>query len=146
MNDDDRELDQDRRLMAQRWLRLAVEDLHVVRICLDAQEPALTASAYHCQQAAEKALKGLLVLADTPFSKTHQLRRLGLLAEPHYPAHAALFAETYVFTPWAFDFRYPGTDPEPPGSPDDATLRGAAETLDRLVACLRDAIQTSGVP
>jgi HEPN domain-containing protein len=38
--------------------------------------PALFGAAvFHCQQAAEKALKGFLAWHDTPFRKTHDLRR-----------------------------------------------------------------------
>ncbi len=32
---------------------------------------------FHCQQAAEKALKAFLVWYDVPFRKTHDLRELG---------------------------------------------------------------------
>ena len=48
------------------------------------------------------------VLADVPFTKTHDLQRLGTLAVPRYPQDAELFEATYLFTSWAFDFRYPG--------------------------------------
>ena len=118
MSGDDPELAHDRRLMARRWLALAVEDLKVAGLCLDAREPVPHASAYHCQQAAEKLIKGLLVLADIPFTKTHNLRRLGTLAVPLYPRHEKLLSATYLFTSWAFDFRYPGPES---GIPDDPT-------------------------
>jgi hypothetical protein len=45
----------------------------------------------------EKLIKGLLVLADVPFTKTHDLGRLGTLAAPAYPQQAELFAATYLF-------------------------------------------------
>lgn len=66
------------------------------RLCLDAIEPSLAASAYHCQQAAEKLIKGLLVLADVPFTKTHDLERLGILASPRYPQETDLLEATYL--------------------------------------------------
>jgi HEPN domain-containing protein len=108
MSDDDRELARDRGLVASRWLAVGVEDLRVAWLCLDASEPSRAASAYHCQQAAEKLIKGLLVLVDVPFTKTHDLGRLGSLAAPRYPRDTELFEATYMFTSWAFDFRYPG--------------------------------------
>ena len=40
---------------------------------------------FHCQQAAEKALKGFLTFHQRPFGKTHDLRELGktcLIVEP----------------------------------------------------------------
>jgi HEPN domain len=41
--------------------------------------------AYNCQQAAEKLIKGLLVLAAAPFRKTHDLDELSEAAAPIYP-------------------------------------------------------------
>lgn len=140
MNDDDPELARDRRLVASRWLAVGTEDLRVARLCIDAAEPSPSAAAYHCQQAAEKLLKGLLVLADVPFTKTHDLERLGTLATPAYPEHAGLFAATYVFTAWAFEYRYPGPDPEMPDDPSEAELREAVAMIDRLALCLRTCI------
>lgn len=110
------------------------EDLRVARLCLDAVEPSLAASAYHCQQAAEKLIKGLLVLADVPFTKTHDLERLGSLAVVRYPRETDLFEATYSFTSWAFDFRYPGPDAEVPTSRRKVELRQAMPVIDRLVA------------
>ena len=123
-----------------RWLAVGIEDLRVARLCLDASEPSPAASAYHCQQAAEKLVKGLLVLADVPFTKTHDLERLGTLAAPLYPRDAELFEATYLFTSWAFEFRYPGSGAEIPDEPTDIELRQATAVIDRLVACLREHI------
>ena len=41
--------------------------------------------AYHCQQAAEKLLKGALVLAYVDFRKTHNLVWLGNLVISAFP-------------------------------------------------------------
>jgi HEPN domain-containing protein len=137
MNGDDRELARDRRLVALRWLSVGSEDLRVARLCLDASEPSPAASAYHCQQAAEKLVKGLLVLADVPFTKTHDLERLGTLAAPRYPRDVELVEATYLFTSWAFDFRYPRQGAEIPDEPSETELRTAMAVIDRLVGCLR---------
>ena len=140
MSGDDRELARDRRLMALRWFAVGAEDLRVARLCLDALEPSPAASAYHCQPAAEKLFKGLLVLADVPFTKTHDLERLGTLVTPRYPRHKELFSATYLFTSWAFDFCYPGPDAEIPDDPGETELRGAMGVIDRLADCLREHI------
>jgi HEPN domain-containing protein len=56
------------------WLARAADDLEAAERLLKA--PALFGAAvFHCQQAAEKALKGFLAWHDTPFRKTHDLRR-----------------------------------------------------------------------
>ncbi len=123
---------------------MGTEDLHVARLCLDAVEPSPVASAYHCQQAAEKLIKGLLVLADVSFTKTHDLERLGTLAVPEYPHHADLFAATYLFTAWAFEYRYPG--PEIPDDPTETELREAMTVIDRVADCLRACIPPATDP
>ena len=138
MSVDDREIARDRRLVALRWLAVGAEDSHIARLCLDAAEPSPAGAAYHCQQAAEKLIKGLLVLADVPFTKTHDLGRLGTLAAPAYPQQADLFVATYLFTAWAFEFRYPG--PEIPDDPSDTELREAMVVIQRLAECLRASI------
>ncbi len=143
MNGDDAERLHDRALMAARWLAIGVEDLRVARLCLNATEPSPVASAYHCQQAAEKLVKGLLVLADSPFTKTHDLVRLGTLALPAYPQLASLLAATHILTSWAFEYRYPGPDLQPPEDPTETELKQAMDTIDALATALRDAVRTA---
>jgi HEPN domain len=70
---------------AKAWLAKADEDLAAVRACLDARSSLRGVAAYHCQQAAEKLIKGLLVLAATPFRKTHDLDELSASVVPVYP-------------------------------------------------------------
>lgn len=58
---------------ATRWLALAAGDLLVAqRIAADDELPQ-RAACFHAQQAAEKALKALLVQLSIPFRKTHDL-------------------------------------------------------------------------
>jgi len=55
-----------------------------------------------------------------------------------------LFAATYLFTAWAFEFRYPG--PEIPDEPTDTELRGALAVIERLAECLRASIPAEAAP
>ena len=59
------------------WLARANDDLRGAEIDLAAAPPLLGDAAFHCQQAAEKALKGLLTWHDREFRKTHDLVELG---------------------------------------------------------------------
>jgi HEPN domain-containing protein len=59
------------------WLRVARSDQRVARICIAVDPPARDVAAFHCQQAAEKLLKGFLVLASIDFGKTHDLNGSG---------------------------------------------------------------------
>ena len=116
---------------AKAWLAKAEEDLAAVRACLDAEPPLLGIAAYHCQQAAEKLIKGLLVLAATPFRKTHDLDELSEAAAPIYPDLRALLGHVRVRTYWGFAFRYP-MPAESEGGQNPPTEEEIGETLQKL--------------
>ncbi len=99
------------------WLIKAHHDLRSVRQLLAAEPPLLDTAAYHCQQAAEKALKAYLVLHDVSFSKTHLLSHLVEQCEDVDPRFADLSEAAEFLTPFATSFRYPGDVMEP--VPDD---------------------------
>jgi HEPN domain-containing protein len=61
---------------AARWLRCIDADLTAVRLSLSMDPPVGPVAGCHCQQAAEKIMKGLLVLDDEPFRCTHDLDEL----------------------------------------------------------------------
>lgn len=65
-----------RRNEALEWLAKAAEDLASARILLDAGHPGT--ALFHCQQSAEKCLKGFLTWHDQPFRKTHNIEEVGL--------------------------------------------------------------------
>jgi HEPN domain-containing protein len=125
---------------AKAWLAKADEDLAAVRACLDAKPALLGVAAYHCQQAAEKLIKGLLVLAATPFRNTHDLDELSHLAVPIYPDAEPLLAHLRVRTYWGFAFRYPmpveseGTRQLPTAEEIEETLRHLSDLRARLAA------------
>jgi hypothetical protein len=75
---------------ARRWLRVAGDDLRTVDVSLDANPPVTATAAYHCQQAAEKLLKALLVAAACPTRRTHDLDELADQAGEAKPAIAPL--------------------------------------------------------
>ena len=58
------------------WLTRASHDLQAARILAAADEPVLDTAIYHCQQAAEKAVKAWLQSRDDPFPKTHDIEEL----------------------------------------------------------------------
>ena len=60
----------------RKWLIKARHDLGSARRLMEGDEPYLDTAVYHCQQAAEKALKALLTYHDVPFEKTHDLTEL----------------------------------------------------------------------
>ncbi len=62
--------------MVRGWLIKAKHDLESAHRLAVGDDPLLDTAIYHCQQAAEKAVKGFLVLHGQPFGKTHDIRIL----------------------------------------------------------------------
>ena len=65
---------------ARSWFARAVSDLRAARKLAQGPDAYLDTGIYHCQQAAEKALKGFLVYHGQPVEKTHDVRSLVSLA------------------------------------------------------------------
>jgi hypothetical protein len=65
------------------WLTKAAHDLKNARIVGAAEEGPLDTAIYHCQQAAEKAVKAFLVHCGITPQKTHDIRKLTLQAAAH---------------------------------------------------------------
>ena len=62
--------------MTQLWFAKAQDDLRVAQALLDFQSEHYEAVVFHCQQAAEKAIKGYLTNHKVRFSKTHDIAKL----------------------------------------------------------------------
>lgn len=135
MSGDDPDLDAERRQEAGRWLGVATADMRVMRMCLDASEPEAGIAAYLCQQAAEKLVKGLLVVAGVEFARTHDMARLGDLAAAHYPALRDLLERTGRLTAWSYAYRYSGV--EDAVEPSSEVLRQALATVEEIAVRLR---------
>ena len=71
--------------------------------------PSPIGAAYHCQQAAEKLVKAVLVEANTAFPKTHDIAALvGLLPSGH--RLKAKLHSLEKLTPYGVAYRYPAED------------------------------------
>ena len=122
-------MDESARAEAQSWLERASDDLGAATKLLSGNDPFPTTAAYHCQQCAEKALKAVLSTTGQPIPKTHDLRVLIGLAANVEPILARFADSAEWLTPFATEFRYPSSTPDP--SFDDVTkaLRLAREIL-----------------
>jgi len=101
-------MDETKSDLVKAWLLKAQRDLIAARKLSGEDEPFLDIAIYHCQQAAEKAIKGFLVYRDQRFEKTHDLRILLELALPFEAGFSSLKAAAVLLTPYATEFRYPG--------------------------------------
>jgi len=135
MSGDEPGLDAERRQEAGRWLAVATADMRVMRMCLEAAEPEAGVAAYLCQQAAEKLVKGLLVVAGVGFARTHDMARLGDLAAVHYPALRDLLEATGRLTAWSYAYRYPCV--EEAVEPPPTVLRQSLATVEQIAVHLR---------
>lgn len=118
---------------------MAGEDLRAVRLCIAADPPLRSVAAYHCQQAAEKVLKGFLVKANVHFRKTHDLQELGDAVVARFPSVAALTAGLGDWATWSVAHRYPGED-EPEPEPTTQELLSAIEAITQLQDALRSLV------
>ena len=107
-------MDEQRRQLVAQWMQKAERDLASTERLAGGDEPILETAAYHCQQAAEKSLKALLVAHDRPVPKTHDLTVLLARLIPLEPSLDGLQDATERLAPFATLFRYPGDviDPE----------------------------------
>jgi len=93
--------------LVKSWLTKADHDLGSAKILLEQTPPYLDTAIYHCQQAAEKALKAFLTHNDISFEKTHNLSSLLALCESIHPNCRDYYEEAETLTPYATAFRYP---------------------------------------
>ncbi len=113
---------------SEEWLRYAKSDLELSRI--DPPPSVLLESfCFHAQQAAEKALKAVLISRTLLFPKTHNIGTLlDILAE-----HISISEEirdAAILTDYAVIARYPGAQ-EPV---DEAELKQAARLAEEVVS------------
>ena len=62
--------------LVQSWLTKAQHDLASARVLASSDPPLLDTAIYHCQQAAEKAVKGYLVFCDQEIERVHDIEVL----------------------------------------------------------------------
>jgi HEPN domain-containing protein len=117
---------------ARRWFAIAEQDLRVVRLCLQARPPASAAAAYHCQQSAEKLIKGLLVAAAVPFRKVHDLDELADQAVRYYPNLLQYMDFCRPLSRWGSVFRYPTLGDVAEIGPSVEEIGGAAGQLEEF--------------
>jgi HEPN domain-containing protein len=101
--------------LVRSWLIKAHRDLLSARELAEATSPLLDTAAYHCQQAAEKAIKGYLLFHDVRFEKSHDIELLVGQASAIDRSFSVCVEAARLLTPLAVEYRYPGDyiEPEP---------------------------------
>jgi HEPN domain-containing protein len=109
------------------WLVRARNDLEAARLMIGAQ---LYAEAlFHCQQAAEKALKAFLAYHQRPFRKTRTMLELKEEIAAIDPSLESIVILANALSDYAWRFRYPGAPYEPDALEATEALRKAEMTV-----------------
>ena len=114
---------------AYAWLLKAELDLRAARGDLGLVPPLLGDAAFHCQQAAEKALKAVLALHDRPSRKTHDLGELQRAVRETEPSLALVASAAVPLSDYAWEFRYPGDVLDPPAEEVSEALGIASDLV-----------------
>lgn len=93
---------------AAQWFAKADEDIWVAEMALGREPPLIDPAAFHCQQAAEKIIKGLLVATAIKVPRIHDLEALAALAAPVYPDLVPMLEDIAPASAWIARTRYPG--------------------------------------
>lgn len=118
------------------WLQKAANDLRGADIDLAASPPLIEDAVFHCQQAAEKALKGFLTAHDRVFRKTHDLDELSRACEEIDPALSSVLMPARDLTVFAWEFRYPGASAVPTADEAQRALTTARDVYHSLLSRL----------
>jgi HEPN domain-containing protein len=128
---------------AAEWLRCAEEDLTVARHTLSLGERCPhRLVAYHAQQCAEKAIKGLLVFHGIDFPRTHNIIGLLDLCAHVAPDLPAAYDPETDLTDYAVSARYPGEEWEV--TRDEA--QDAIAVAENVNGAVRAHLEAHGLP
>ncbi len=130
------QLDPQRVADTRAWLMKARNDLRAAQTDIAASPPLLEDVLFHCQQAAEKAMKALLTWHDQPFRKTHDLVEIGGQCVEIDAELEPLLRHAAPLSEFAWKYRYPGESEEPPREEADAALALARQIYDAALARL----------
>jgi HEPN domain-containing protein len=117
---------------SRRWLAYARSDLDAANALLRDPDHYPRQVCFLAQQAAEKALKAVLVLLEVEFPFTHDLDRLREIVPPDWQVKAT-FPNLYALSVWAVEARYPGDMPQIVEADAYDPLR-AAEAVYQIIA------------
>jgi HEPN domain-containing protein len=93
------------------WIEKADGDYHAALVGMrQKKHPLYDATCFHCQQCAEKYLKGFLVRYKVAFRKTHDLRELNTQCSEIDGTFKLVANDLLLLKNYAVPFRYPGSN------------------------------------
>jgi HEPN domain-containing protein len=94
--------------LTREWLRKADDDRRLAVVASRLRPPMHDMVCYHCQQAAEKYLKGLINESGLTIPKVHDLELLLGVLLPHDASLKPLVRVVDRMSEFAVEYRYPG--------------------------------------
>lgn len=120
-------MDDARRERTQSWLTKAFIDIESAKALASGNDRRLLEpGVYHCQQAAEKAVKAFLFYRDRRFDKTHDIEALIKHALPLESTFEQWRPAAKPLTPYVAVYRYPDS----PSSPTKRKFNQALHATD----------------
>jgi len=93
--------------IAEEWFRIAENDLSSAEYLQNMIPVPVEIVCYHCQQAAEKYLKGYLALKEEKLIKTHDLIILNKTCQKYDPDFKRIEEACLILTDYGVNIRYP---------------------------------------
>lgn len=124
--------------LVESWMRKAQHDLDSAKVLSTADQPILDTAIYHCQQAAEKALKGYLASREREVPRVHDLGLLVRQAAQIDPEFLQWEDAGDQLTPYSTLFRYPGETTDP----DLAEVNEAIALAEKLLQFVLSKVQS----
>jgi len=125
-----------KRTLIQFWLKKSQRDLMAAQKLM-AELPDI--AIYHCQQSAEKALKGFLILHDQEPGDTHNINTLVKEASAFNPELAKVLKEAGYLSQYNQTYRYPKESTEdfnPSSGELNKALRLAKDVYNSVLAAM----------
>lgn len=93
--------------IAQEWFRIAELDLSSAAFLQGMHPKPIEIICYHCQQAAEKYLKGFLALQGEEIKRTHDLIQLNKGCQQYDEDFKSIAEACLMLTDYGVNIRYP---------------------------------------
>lgn len=135
------QLDAARVAETREWLAKAALDLRAAEFEFTAEPPLTADIVFHCQQLAEKSMKGFLTWHDEPFRKTHNLVEVGQQCAAIDATVTDLMRRAARLTEYAWKFRYPGEPEEPSVTEAQEALVLAREVYEAILSRLPEEVR-----
>ena len=126
--------------MTRQWIMRADDDLRLAELIQKDNDPAYWAIAFHAQQCAEKALKGVLTFHDIRAGKTHNIENLLKLSSHIVDGLEKLSEQAKTLSVYSVDSRYP----VPHGDISKNEAIEAVETARKIFECVIKALPDLG--